>query len=75
MLYWQGRKNFVEQIPIRFGGILRNQDKVGKNCAVDKQTNILVNIGGNLYIGRYTKGLDRYIGLFLVQILYFIKSA
>jgi len=42
MLHWQDMKNFVEQISIKIGGFLRNQDEFGTNCAVNKQ--IMMNI-------------------------------
>jgi len=40
--YWQDRKNFVEQISIKFEGF--NQDEFDSHCAVDKHTKISVKI-------------------------------
>jgi len=49
--YWKDINNFN-----KIRRFLLNQAEFGTNCAIDKHTKILKNIGENLYIGRYSKG-------------------
>jgi len=69
--YWQDMKNFVEQISIKFGGFLLNQDELSTNCAVDKNTKISVEIriSADIQKVKYRPiiSVDRYIGRSLVH--------
>jgi len=56
MSYWQDMKNFDEQIPIKVGGFYVIKMYLVQLCCKQAHQGIGKNIGGNSYIGRYSKG-------------------